>query len=110
MAHPRAHQSYRWAVAGLALGLLVGACETTVIPPAPVASAPGAPQPPAATPPARTEPVTAPSKYGFAFRSSGDPRFDTWRDEFGEMVYNSPPRRTSALFKTLIAHSLRSTI
>jgi lytic murein transglycosylase len=84
MAHHKAHTGYRWAIAGLALGLLVGACETTVIPPAPVATAPGAPQSPAATPPAATEPVTAPSKYGFAFRSSGDPRFDAWRDEFGE--------------------------
>jgi membrane-bound lytic murein transglycosylase B len=84
-----AHQSYRWAIAGLALGLFVGACETTVSPPAPAGSgvasgtdAPGA-APPAPPPPA-SEGGVAPSKYGFAFRTSGDTRFDAWRDEFAE--------------------------
>jgi membrane-bound lytic murein transglycosylase B len=81
-----AHHSYRWAVAGLALGLFVGACETQVAPPGSIASTEPAPAPPVTpqTPPPPPEPVTAPSKYGFAFRSSGDPRFDAWRDEFAE--------------------------
>lgn len=72
--------TFRWAVAGIALGLLVAACEGTKTagggpgPQAPGASAPTSP----AEPGGQAAPVATPG--GFA--SSGNAGFDAWRDGF----------------------------
>lgn len=71
-------QTWRWAVAGIGLGLVVTACETTKV----AGGRPG-PQPPAASSSTEASPPPAPEVVtpgGFA--SSGDQRFDSWRDEF----------------------------
>ena len=69
-------RTWKWATAGIVLGLVVAACETTK-----VAGSGPHPQTPggaaASTPPPPPEPVTP---GGFA--SSGNGAFDTWRDDF----------------------------
>lgn len=68
-------RTWKWAAAGVALGLVAAACETTK-----VAGSGPTPQPPGsveAEPAPPPEPVTP---GGFA--SSGDGQFDTWRDGF----------------------------
>ena len=68
-------RTWKWATAGIALGVLVAACATTKV----TGSGPHPPQPGSAEPsPAPApEPVTP---GGFA--SSGDGQFDAWRDAF----------------------------
>ena len=68
-------RTWKWATAGIALGLLAAACATTTI-------AGGTPQhqPPVAAEPA-PPPAPAPVTPG-GFASSGNGTFDTWRDDF----------------------------
>ena len=68
-------RTWKWATAGIALGLVVAACATTK-----VSGSRPHPQTPATAespPPPAPEPVTP---GGFA--SSGDSQFDSWRDNF----------------------------
>ncbi|MEQ1780573.1 MAG: lytic murein transglycosylase [Hyphomonadaceae bacterium] len=69
-------RTWKWATAGIVLGLVVAACETTKV----AGSGPN-PKPPGsateASPPPAPEVVTP---GGFA--SSGNSQFDMWRDEF----------------------------
>ena len=68
-------RTWKWATAGLALGLLAAACATTKI-----AGGTPQPQPPVAAEPA-PPPAPAPVTPG-GFASSGNGTFDTWRDDF----------------------------
>ena len=68
-------RTWKWATAGIALGLVVAACATTK-----VSGSRPHPQTPATAespPPPAPEPVTP---GGFA--SSGNSQFDSWRDNF----------------------------
>ena len=68
-------RTWKWATAGIALGLLAAACATTKI-----AGGTPQPQPPVAAEPA-PPPAPAPVTPG-GFASSGNGTFDTWRDDF----------------------------
>jgi lytic murein transglycosylase len=68
-------RTWKWASAGIALGLLAAACATTKI-----AGGTPQPQPPVAAEPA-PPPAPAPVTPG-GFASSGNGTFDTWRDDF----------------------------
>jgi lytic murein transglycosylase len=68
-------RTWKWATAGIALGLLAAACATTTI-----AGGTPQPQPPVAAEPA-PPPAPAPVTPG-GFASSGNGTFDTWRDDF----------------------------
>ena len=68
-------RTWKWATAGIALGLLAAACATTKI-----AGGKPQPQPPVAAEPA-PPPAPAPVTPG-GFASSGNGTFDTWRDDF----------------------------
>lgn len=68
-------RTWKWAVAGIALGLAVAACETTKV--AGGGPHPQTPGPVEASPAPAAETVTP---GGFA--SSGNSQFDTWRDDF----------------------------
>ncbi len=71
-------RSFRWAIAGVALGLSLAACETTRVAvghnPKPTPGTPSTPSAPGGVAPL---PTTA-----FGFVSSGDASFDAWRDQF----------------------------
>ena len=72
-------RTFRWAAAGIAFGLLLAGCEATKIAGEPAApSSPTAPAGPGAPP----APGNIPSKPALAFASSGDARFDAWRNTF----------------------------
>ncbi len=64
---------FRVAMAGIALGLLLGACETEEL-----ADGPGHAQ----KPPAPPTGGSAGSQSGFNFKTSGDATFDAWRKAF----------------------------
>ncbi len=68
-------RTWKWATAGIALGLLAAACATTKI-----AGGTPQPQPPVAAEPA-PPPAPAPVTPG-GFASSGNGTFDRWRDDF----------------------------
>jgi lytic murein transglycosylase len=72
-------RSFHWAVAGIAMGLILIACESTRVAStpetAPIATAPGAP-------PSEPGVVTPPFVSAFNFHSSGDATFDAWREAF----------------------------
>lgn len=67
-------RSMRWAIAGIAMGLTLAACESTKI----AGSGPKAP------PSSPAPPSTGSTASGgtFHFASSGDTAFDTWRVQF----------------------------
>jgi membrane-bound lytic murein transglycosylase B len=65
-------RSFRWAIAGVALGIALAACESTKI--AGGGPAPQTPPPP----PVASNPPGGP----LSFASSGDATFDGWRDQF----------------------------
>jgi membrane-bound lytic murein transglycosylase B len=67
-------RTWRWAIAGISLGLLVAACETNKI----AGSKPG-PQLPSVS---ESTPGTAAGSAGIGFGSSGDMQFDGWRADF----------------------------
>ncbi len=68
-------RSFRWAAAGIVLGIVLAACETTKV-------AGGGPAP--QTPPAAPAPpsTSGNSGGGHSFASSGDENFDAWRVQF----------------------------
>lgn len=70
-------RTLRWAVAGIALGLTLGACESTRSARSPSAQAPS---PSESTPPSTGAPGNASGVLDFA--TSGDTSFDTWRVQF----------------------------
>jgi membrane-bound lytic murein transglycosylase B len=65
-------RSFRWAIAGVALGIALAACESTKI--AGGGPAPQTPPPP----PVASNPPGGP----LSFASSGNATFDGWRDQF----------------------------
>lgn len=65
-------RSFRWAIAGVAMGIALAACESTKI-----AGGRPAPQTPP-PPPVASNPPGGP----LSFASSGDSTFDGWRDQF----------------------------
>jgi membrane-bound lytic murein transglycosylase B len=75
-------RSFRWAAAGVVMGLVLAACETTKI-------AGGGPAPQA--PPASPAPPIADGTPGggSGFASSGDPTFDAWRATFASRASSS---------------------
>lgn len=73
-------QTWKWAVAGIALGLVMAACETTKV--AGGKAGPQQPGTPETTVGEATPPPPAPVETPGGFVSSGDTRFDAWRDEF----------------------------
>lgn len=72
-------RSFRWAIAGVVMGLSLAACESTKATgggkPVPTPGSPSLPSPPGA---GGTPPVTT----AFGFASSGNTSFDAWRDAF----------------------------
>src|SRR5882672_81604 len=74
------HRSFRWALAGVALALLAASCETER-----PAGAPGThPKPSSPAPPGSSGSASSSSSSpaGVSFKSSGDPAFDAWRNQF----------------------------
>lgn len=75
-------RSFRWAAAGVVMGLVLAACETTKI-----AGGGPAPQMPPASP---APPVTDGTPGGGSgFASSGNPTFDAWRATFASRASGS---------------------
>src|SRR5262249_39674827 len=82
--------SIRWAVAGVALGLLLGACESTKSSSGggtshPSSSKPSKPSSPAPAPSGGSSGSTSSGTAAtptFSFKPSGDPKFDAWRTAF----------------------------
>jgi peptidoglycan lytic transglycosylase B len=79
-------RSYRWAIAGLTLGLMVGACETTVPPNGQSPGGGAGPATPGGASGGASGGAPAPGepRPAFAFQPSGDTRFDTWRTAFAD--------------------------
>ena len=77
-------RTIRWAAAGMAVGLLLAACATSRLSGnghAPASPAgPSAPEPPHADP----APPAPPAHTPMGFETSGDQRFDDWRDAFAQ--------------------------
>ena len=69
-------RTWKWATAGIVLGLVVAACETTKV----AGSGPHPPQTPEIVESTPAPPPEVVTPGGFA--SSGNSQFDTWRDEF----------------------------
>jgi len=85
-------RSFRWAVAGIAMGIALAACESTKM-------AGGGPAPQAPTPP--PPPVTGGAPGGsLQFASSGDAAFDAWRDQFATRA-SGAGRRTDTVRSVL---------
>lgn len=78
-------RSFRWAIAGVVLGIVLAACETTKI-------AGGGPAP--QTPPVSLPPPVAGGSSGGAldFASSGNAEFDAWRVQFALQAASSGRR------------------
>jgi lytic murein transglycosylase len=71
-------RSFRWAIAGVAMGLSLAACESTKVAGHTPAPAPGSPS----SPPSPGTGETPPAMTAFGFASSGNTTFDAWRDQF----------------------------
>jgi len=70
-------RTWRWALAGVAMGVSLAACESARV----ASGGPGpAPQPPTSPAP----PPAAGSGGAFNFASSGDAQFDAWRVQFAD--------------------------
>lgn len=72
-------RTWRWAMAGVALGLGLAACEGTKV-------AGGKPGPAPQAPPSSPAPPTGEAS-AFNFASSGDQQFDAWRSQFAARAY-----------------------
>jgi membrane-bound lytic murein transglycosylase B len=81
------HTAVRWAIAGLAFGLVVGACETTR-----VGGGPGV----AAKPPSGPQ-ASAGGASGFRFATSGNEQFDQWRTAFAARARVAGRREASII-------------
>lgn len=95
----KAH-TFRWALAGIALGLGVAACQgprTAGGGPAAQDRDPGIPSPIAT---GETPSVSPSPASGFGFATSGDTRFDTWRDTFA--VQASARGRSPAAIRAVL--------
>jgi membrane-bound lytic murein transglycosylase B len=76
-------RTFRWALAGAALGFLVGACESqepTGGPPPP-----GSPAPPSSG--------SGSPSGAIGFKSSGDSQFDSWRNQFSSKALSAGRKR-----------------
>jgi len=75
-------RSFRWAIAGVVLGIVLAACETTKI-------AGGGPAP--QTPPVSPAPPVSGGNSGgpLDFASSGNAEFDSWRVQFASRAASS---------------------
>jgi len=75
-------RAFRWALAGTALGFLVGACESQELTGGPP---PGSPAPPSSG--------SGSSSGGIGFKSSGDSQFDSWRNQFSSKALSAGRKR-----------------
>ena len=78
-------RTFRWAVAGVVLGIVLAACETTKI----AGGHPGPQDPPVSPAPPAAEPNSG-GPFGFA--SSGNADFDSWRTQFASRAAASGRR------------------
>lgn len=86
-------RSFRWALAGIAMGIALAACESTKIAGGgPTPQSPAPPPPPPVTGDAQDAPLT--------FATSGDTDFDAWRDQFA-MKASTTGRRTDTIQSVL---------
>jgi lytic murein transglycosylase len=87
-------RTFRWALAGAALGFLAGGCESQELPgaPSPKPPPPGSPAPPSSG--------SGPAAGGFGFKTSGDSKFDSWRDQFAARAQSSG-RKNSSIVEVL---------
>ena len=86
-------RSMRWAIAGIAMGLTLAACEST--------KTAGAPKP--QTPPGSpAPPISSDASTGgeFRFASSGDTSFDAWRVQFAAKADGTG--RNDAVIKSVL--------
>ncbi len=87
-------RSMRWAIAGIAMGLTLAACETTK---APGTAGPNSP-PDSPAPPSSGGGSTGGGTFGFA--SSGDQQFDAWRVQFASKADQTG--RNDAIIKQVL--------
>lgn len=92
----------RWATAGVVVGLLLAACATSRLATGdghqtPAPAGPSSPASPGSTDPGAPAPVV---HTPMGFTSSGDERFDTWRDAFAQKAI-SGGRRQDVVFQVL---------
>ena len=91
----------RWATAGVVVGLLLAACATSQLAgnghQTPTPAGPSSPAAPGSTDPGAPAPVV---HTPMGFTSSGDERFDTWRDAFAQKAI-AGGRRQDVVFQVL---------
>lgn len=90
-------RSMRWAAAGIALGLMVAACESTR---SNGDSASGETPPTSPAPPAATDGSAGGGGRPFGFASSGDTNFDSWRLAFAAKADGSG--RNDAVIRSVL--------
>ena len=81
-------RTFRWAIAGVVLGIVLAACETTKI----AGGHPGPQNPPVSPAPPAAEPNSG-GPFGFA--SSGNTAFDSWRTQFASRAAASGKREAT---------------
>jgi membrane-bound lytic murein transglycosylase B len=85
-------RTFRWAVAGIAIGLAVGACETEQLVGGP-GSVPGSSAPPGSG----SGSSHTGSTPAFSFKSSGDSKFDAWRKSFASKADGAGRKKSSII-------------
>jgi len=87
-------RTFRWAVAGIAMGLMVGACETDELAGG-SGTIPKSPAPPGSG--SGSGSSHSGSTPAFSFKSSGDAKFDTWRKSFASKADGAGRKKSSII-------------
>lgn len=81
-------RTFRWALAGMALGFLVASCESQELD-----GGGPKPAPPSSPAPPSTGPGSSSGEFGF--KTSGDAQFDAWRNQFAAKAQMAGRKKSS---------------